>query len=113
MRKLEFARHLRRDATEAENKLWYHLRDRRLGGLKFRRQVPIGPYIVDFLCKSQRLAVELDGSQHLLQQTYDAERTECLRRSGVRVLRFWNADVLSDLESVLETIHRETRTPND
>ena len=99
--KLEFARHLRRESTDAERLLWFHLRDRRLG-VKFRRQQPLGTYVVDFLSVDARLIVELDGSQH--QQDVDADRTCFLERRGFRVLRFWNHDALVRTESVLEVI---------
>jgi len=99
--KLQFARHLRRESTDAERLLWFHLRDRRLG-VKFRRQQPLGPYIVDFLSVEARLIVELDGSQH--QQAVDADRTRFLERRGFRVLRFWNHDALVRTESVLDVI---------
>jgi very-short-patch-repair endonuclease len=100
-----FARDLRARMTEAETRLWFHLRRRELGGRRFRRQHPIGPYIADFACLDAGLVVELDGSQHLLSRT-DAQRDACLRRHGFRVLRFWNDEVLLRLEDVLEAILR-------
>ncbi|MDR6989970.1 DUF559 domain-containing protein [Luteimonas sp. 3794] len=99
--KLQFARQLRRESTDAERLLWFHLRDRRLG-VKFRRQQPVGPFIVDFLSVEARLIVELDGSQH--DEGIDASRTCFLERRGYRVLRFWNHDALVRTESVLEVI---------
>ncbi|MDR7193926.1 endonuclease domain-containing protein [Luteimonas terrae] len=99
--KLQFARQLRRESTDAERLLWFHLRDRRLGA-KFRRQQPLGPFIVDFLSVEARLIVEVDGSQH--HEAADAGRTRFLERRGYRVLRFWNHDVLVRTESVLEVI---------
>ena len=99
--KLQFARHLRRESTDAERLLWFHLRDRRLG-VKFRRQQPVGPFIVDFLSLEAAVIVEVDGSQH--QETVDASRTRFLERRGFRVLRFWNHDALVRTESVLEVI---------
>ena len=93
---------LRANMTEAEEKLWFHLRDRRLGSYKFRRQVTIDPYIVDFLCIEKRLVVEADGSQH--GEEMDAHRTAFLERQGYRVIRFWNSDVLSNTDGVLEAI---------
>jgi very-short-patch-repair endonuclease len=98
------ARRLRRDQTDAERKLWFRLRDRRLRGLKFRRQVTIGPYIVDFCCESARLIVELDGGQHAIQQQQDAKRTETLEAQGYLVLRFWNNDVVQNMDGVLQSI---------
>ncbi len=97
------ARDMRRTLTDAERKLWYALRDRRLQTVKFRRQAPIGFYIADFLCVQHRLVVEVDGSQHA-QSSRDAARDAWLQREGYRVLRFWNHDVLTAHESVLATI---------
>ncbi|WP_159681298.1 DUF559 domain-containing protein [Luteimonas sp. 9C] len=98
---LQFARHLRRESTDAERLLWFHLRDRRLGA-KFRRQQPVGPFIVDFLSVEAAVIVEVDSSQH--QEAVDADRTRFLERRSYRVLRFWNHDVLVRTESVLEVI---------
>ena len=101
------ARSLRRDSTDAERLLWRQVRDRRLGGYKFRRQVPIGPYIADFLCVSGRLIIELDGSQHRERTAEDRERTQWLEGAGYRVLRVWNNDVLHNMDRVLEAIIAE------
>ena len=90
--------------TDAEHRLWYRLRAGRLEGWKFRRQVPIGCYVADFLCEQARLVVEVDGGQHADREQHDAQRTEALRACGYRVIRFWNSDVLGNLEGVLETI---------
>ena len=98
-----FARTMRREMTEAEGKLWSELRNRRLDRIKFRRQVPIGNYIADFVCLHSRLIVELDGSQHS-ESRYDAVRDAELKRRGFRVLRFWNDEVLRELTSVCDTI---------
>ena len=103
--KRDFARHLRRQMADAERAIWFHLRDRRLRGCKFRRQHPVGPYVVDFVCIEARLVVELDGGQHV-EARGDAVRTGYLRRCGYRVLRFWNNDVLAQAGAVLESIHR-------
>ncbi len=84
--------------------MWFLVRGRRLKGFKFRRQHPIGPYVADFCCKKPRLVVELDGSQHLRQGEEDAKRTEFLEAWGYQVLRFWNNDVLSNTDAVLEVI---------
>ncbi len=102
------ARRLRRDQTDAERLLWGHLRDRRLGGFKFKRQSPRPPYVVDFICAEQGLVVELDGGQHGEDKglAYDARRTRVLNARGLRVLRFWNGDVMSNLHGVLEVILR-------
>jgi len=98
------ARRLRRDQTDAERKLWFRLRDRRLNGLKFRRQMPLKSYVVDFCCESARLIVELDGGQHALRSDEDVKRTADLESFGYVVLRFWNNDVLSNIDGVLESI---------
>lgn len=97
------ARNLRKQSTDTERHLWYNLRANRLG-FKFKRQVPIGTYIVDFLCMERRLIVELDGGQHLDNQKYDIERTAWLNGRGFKVLRFWNNDVLQQTEAVVEVI---------
>ena len=97
------AQTLRDESTEAEKKLWRRLRDRRLGGAKFVRQQPIGPYYADFVCRACKLVVEVDGSQHA-DSAYDDERDAALLALGYRVLRFWNADVLGSIDDVCETI---------
>ena len=97
------ARHLRREETEAEYRLWFRLSGRELGGFKFVRQIPIGPYVVDFLCRSERLVVELDGEQHVDRES-DALRTAFLNAQGYSVLRFWNGEVLREREAVLDAI---------
>ena len=97
------ARHLRMMQTEAEARLWSRLRNRMLGGFKFRRQVPIGPYIADFLCAERMLIVEADGGQHA-DNAADLCRTRFLEERGYRVIRFWNPDVLSNTDGVLEMI---------
>jgi very-short-patch-repair endonuclease len=98
----EQARDLRSRSTDTERKLWYHLRAGRLNGFKFRRQHPLPPYIVDFYCDVARLVVELDGSQHT--RNVDAQRTSRLEAKGLRILRFWDNDVLCNMEAVLESI---------
>ncbi|TCV80028.1 MULTISPECIES: endonuclease domain-containing protein [Methylomonas] len=100
----QLARALRKNQTDAEKLLWYRLRNRQLAGCKFRRQQVIGPYIADFLCLEPKLIIELDGGQHATQQDQDEQRTRFLESLGYRVLRFWNHDVIRDIESVLETI---------
>src|SRR5580704_1023810 len=102
----ENARRLRRDATDAERRLWSVLRDRRLSGYRFRRQFPIGRFIVDFACTKHRLIVEADGSQHADSES-DRERTAWLEEQGWRVLRFWNNDILTNTEGVVETVLKE------
>jgi very-short-patch-repair endonuclease len=103
MDEVEFARQLRRRQTDAERRLWGELRDRRFLGLKFRRQVPCGVYVLDFYCPELRLAVELDGGQHL-HSVHDAERDTWLAGQGIRVVRFWNHDALARTEVVLEAL---------
>lgn len=98
------ARVLRQTPTDAEALLWYHLRDRRLAGYKFRRQRPIGPYIADFICLDVGLVVELDGGQHVEAAAYDARRTHFIETQGHRVLRFWNGEVLTQTDAVRERI---------
>ncbi len=98
------ARALRRDLTDAERLLWRHLRNRGLYGHKFRRQHPVGRYVVDFVCIEEGVVVELDGGQHSKQVIEDEERTLYLESKGFQVLRFWNNDVLTNAEGVLKTI---------
>jgi len=97
-------RNLRRAQTDAEARLWRHLRDRRLASYKFRRQHRIGAYFVDLVCAEAKLIVELDGGQHAERKSYDAARTVALEAAGYRVIRFWNDDVLERTEVVLEEI---------
>ena len=103
---LNNAKLLRRNQTDAEKQLWYRLRASRLLNLKFKRQKPIGPYIADFICIEQMLIIELDGGQHAIQSLYDTKRTQFLESQGFRVLRFWNNQMLSELEGVLEDIRQ-------
>ncbi len=98
----EFGRRLRRRSTTAEQRLWRYLRGRQLAGCKFRRQRPIGRYVVDFVCMERRLIVELDGGQHDWRASIDQTRTEALAAAGYRVVRFWNNDVLANTEGVLQ-----------
>ena len=102
-RKLRFAKQLRKDMTDAEKKLWYALRDRRFENFKFRRQVPIGKYIADFVCQDCKLIVEVDGSQHEASE-HDRERDTWLTSVGYRVLRFWNIDTFKALDGTLLAI---------
>jgi very-short-patch-repair endonuclease len=101
--KRSFARSLRREMTEAEDRLWHELRDRRLDRIKFRRQVPFGKYIADFVCLEAGLIVEIDGSQHAESESDRIRKAE-LEAKGFRILRFWNDDVLKDLNAVCDTI---------
>lgn len=95
---------MRREPTKAEKLLWSKLRNRQLGGYKFRRQHPIGNYIADFYCAEVRLIVEVDGEIHAFQEAYDRERTEWLEERGYKVLRFINLHVLQHTSGVLEAI---------
>ncbi|MDP2031501.1 MAG: endonuclease domain-containing protein [Thiobacillus sp.] len=106
MKQLDFARQLRSTQTDTENLLWSRLRAHRLSGLKFRRQQPLGAYIVDFLCADKKLIVELDGGQHQERVEYDQGRDGWLKSEGYTVLRYWNNDVMGNLEGVLEDIGR-------
>ena len=103
------ARKLRNDPTEAEKHLWCVLRSRNLG-VKFRRQAIIGPYIVDFVCFERKLVIEVDGGQHA-QSWKDILRDEWLSKQGFEVVRFWNQDVLENLDGVFEKIEEHLRSP--
>ncbi|MCP5463412.1 MAG: DUF559 domain-containing protein [Deltaproteobacteria bacterium] len=111
---LNHARDLRQNITNAEKKLWVHLRGKRLNGLKFRRQHPIEPYIVDFFCHSANLVIELDGDSHDGDKAaqYDSDRQSFLEDQGLRVLRFRNKDVYDDVEQVLEEIAGQAFKPS-
>jgi very-short-patch-repair endonuclease len=91
--------------TDAERKLWWHLRQLPMEGTHFRRQATIGPYFVDFACHEKKLVIEVDGSQHIDRAAADAKRTAFLNSSGYRVLRFWNNEVLKETRSVMEAIY--------
>ena len=99
-----YARELRAHQSDAEQRIWHLLRDRHFLGFKFRRQHPVGNYILDYYCADAKLAIELDGGQHAENAAYDLQRTEVLQRGGVQVLRFWNNDVLVNTEAVLTKI---------
>ena len=102
------ARSLRQRSTRAERVLWLALRDRRLGGLKFARQQPLGPYYVDFVCRERRLIIEVDGGQHA-DSASDRRRDVFLNTLGYRVVRVWNNEVLGNLEGVLQTLASELK----
>ena len=99
------AKKLRQQSTDAERMLWKYLRAHRMAGYKFRRQVVIEPYIVDFVCLKARLIVEADGGQHLEQMEEDSVRSVFLESLGYKVIRFWNHEILGDTQTVLEQIH--------
>jgi very-short-patch-repair endonuclease len=99
-----FARSLRKAPSEAEVALWYEIRRGQVQGVRFRRQVPIGPYVADFACLPLKLVIELDGGQHSDALDYDAQRTSYLEKHGFRVLRFWNNQVFTERPVVLDAI---------
>jgi very-short-patch-repair endonuclease len=96
------AQDLRNNATEAERRLWSRLRQRQLGGFKFSRQIAVGPFVCDFLCRERSLAIELDGGQHAERIAHDERRTAFLNAQGITVLRFWNNDVFENIDGVLQ-----------
>lgn len=106
---IKTARTLRKNLMPWENKLWYCLRDRRFKDYKFRRQYPIGNYIVDFCCITKKLIIELDGSGHIQRKIYDSIRDGFLRGKGFKVLRIWNNDLDNNLEGVLNKIYQMLR----
>ena len=106
------ARRLRNTPTDAEQRLWLHLRASRFEGAKFTRQFPIGDFIADFACRSLRLAIELDGGQHA-DSTTDANRTRIIEAHGYRVIRFWNNEVLENIDGVLTVIAEEIAIPRN
>ncbi len=101
--KTKRARALRQSDNDAEDKLWSELRNRRLNGYKFVRQLPIGSYFADFACREAKLVIEVDGSQHA-ESKYDLKRNDYMTGQGWSVLRFWNVDMFGEVEPVLETI---------
>ncbi len=111
MSAVQRARQLRKNMTDAERLLWSRLRRKQIRGLRFRRQHPIGPYIADFACTERRLVVELDGGQHLRRKPQDAARSRCLGEKGYRVLRFWNTDVLTNLDAVVHAVASAALSP--
>jgi very-short-patch-repair endonuclease len=98
------AKNLRKNSTEAEKKLWLHLRAKQFQGLKFRKQAPMGRYIVDFVCHAKKLVIEVDGGQHAADKSRDRQRGIWLRAQGYEVMRFWNNEVLENVEGVLECV---------
>ena len=104
-----FARQLRSTPTDAEIRLWSRLRRKQLDGFRFRRQHPIGIYIVDFLCPEAKLIVEVDGGQHNVEEDKDEKRTRWLEARGYRIIRFWNNDVLSNTDGVVLAVLEELR----
>lgn len=104
------SRNLRNNPTEAEKTLWHALRNRQLSGVRFNRQVPIGHYICDFVARSEKLIIELDGGQHT--EVADAQRTAFLQAHGYTVIRFWNHDVLQNIEGVVSAIEQSLPNPS-
>jgi very-short-patch-repair endonuclease len=100
----QLARALRKRMTDAERLLWRHLRNRELGGWKFKRQYPVGAFIVDFICLEKNVVIEVDGGQHAENEELDLQRSAYLNKMGYRVVRFWNNEVLQETEAVLEAI---------
>ena len=98
------ARSFRKNMTDAENRMWHFLRNRRLKGYKFVREHIIGIYIADFVCRKKKVIIEIDGGQHVEAACYDQKRTEFLEKEGYKVLRFWNHEVFKNIEEVLEAI---------
>ncbi|NQV81551.1 MAG: endonuclease domain-containing protein [Alphaproteobacteria bacterium] len=107
-----FAKELRCRQTDAEGLLWWRIRRRQLAGHYFRRQSPVGPYVVDFVCKRSMLVIEVDGSQHAERQEHDARRTDYLESQGYSVMRFWNVDVLTNLDGVVDVLLAALQTPS-
>jgi len=110
---INLSRNLRKRQTDAENLIWRHLRGKQVNGLKFRRQHPIGKYIVDFVCLEKLLILEIDGGQHSIEKEKDSQRDNWLMAEGYRILRFWNNDVLGNLPGVLETIRLNCLSKRD
>ena len=109
---IALAKKLRKNSTPAENLLWSHLRAEQLEGLKFRRQQLIGNYIIDFVCFEKKIVIEVDGGQHAIEKEKDSIRDEWLKGQGFKVLRFWNNEVLMNIESVLEVIRKVCLSPS-
>ncbi len=105
------SRQLRKGMTDVEQLLWHKIRGRQLLNARFRRQHPLGVYIVDFICCEHKLIIELDGSQHKNQKPYDDKRDQWLTTQDYTVLRFWNNDVINNMEGILETIYHNLSSP--
>lgn len=101
----QFKKSLRQSQTDVENILWHYLRNRNMQGYKFRRQHVLRGYIVDFVCLEEKLIIELDGSQHTEQEAYDARRTLMFESDGFRVIRFWNNEIIENINGVMEVIY--------
>lgn len=99
-----YSRTNRKNQTDVERILWRHLRNKQIDGFKFRRQYPVSSYILDFYCVEKQLAIELDGSQHIGNKNYDTTRSQYLNKIGIRVLRFWDNEIIENIDGVLEVI---------
>jgi very-short-patch-repair endonuclease len=106
-----FAKTLRKRFTDTERLLWKHLRAKQIEGYKFRRQEPIGSYIVDFVCQEKKIVIEVDGGQHSVERERDIARDRWLKEQGYKVLRFWNNEVLTNINGVLEVIRKTVEHP--
>lgn len=106
------ARNLRKNSTDSEKLLWRNLKGRQLEGFKFRRQQPIGLYVVDFVNFKRGIVIEIDGGQHAVEKEKDKERDRWLGKQGFEILRFWNNEVLENTEGVLEVIRRRFLSPS-
>jgi len=107
MSRLSRARRLRKNATPSEKLLWPRLRDRRFANFKFRRQQPVGPYIVDLFCAEAQLVIELNGESHVGKEAYDEKRARWLKSQGHKVLRIWDSEIYENLDKVMEMIYEE------
>jgi very-short-patch-repair endonuclease len=105
------AKALRKNFTDTERLLWRHMRAKQMEGYKFRRQEPIGGYIVDFVCQEKKIVIEVDGGQHSVERERDIERDKWLEGQGYKVLRFWNNEVLTKINGVLEVIRNSLNHP--
>lgn len=108
----DFSRELRKHQTDAERKIWQRLRDRNFLNLKFKRQYVIDSYIVDFCCPEKMLIIEIDGSQHQDQKSYDDNRKKHLEGKGYTIIRFWNNEVLKEPEVILDAIYQKINAPH-
>jgi very-short-patch-repair endonuclease len=105
------AKGLRKNFTDTEKLLWRHLRAKQMEGYKFRRQEPMGSYIVDFVCQEKKIVIEVDGGQHAVEREKDCERDKWLEGQGYKVLRFWNNEVLTNINGILEVIRNNLNHP--
>jgi very-short-patch-repair endonuclease len=101
------AKRLRKNSTDAEKALWLHLKAKQVQGVKFRRQAPIGRYVVDFVCHAKKLVIEVDGGQHAVDKSRDQQRELWLTEQGYSVMRFWNNEILQNIEGVLQRIEEK------